>query len=249
MKAFWILILCVLLLFSGCTKVDDSADTTLPTTESTAPAETTEPTTEQTETEPPKVTINHPFTLEGEPLTREELDWFQNVFFTYTDTDALGNVTFNIRNMFLRAEFERPEEVDLGIVFREGVTRFSEVSQEEKDLYDKLTNNDSLLDYTKTPREDMERLFYENTGITVDQSEKIGLDKLVYLKEYDAYYVKKGDTGYTYWNMHEGVRMDDGTIVLLYSGKMDAQNHICKVTLAPHGDSYIFVANDRQGNP
>ena len=37
MKKMWILLACVMLLFSGCTKVDDSADTTLPTPEATVP--------------------------------------------------------------------------------------------------------------------------------------------------------------------------------------------------------------------
>ena len=40
MKMSLVLLLCVMLLFSGCARVDNSADTTLPTTESTAPAET-----------------------------------------------------------------------------------------------------------------------------------------------------------------------------------------------------------------
>ncbi len=183
--------------------------------------------------------------LEGEPLTREELDWFQNVFFTYTNTDAQGNPTFNIRNMFLRAEFETPEEINLRTVFYDGVSRFSEVSQEEKDLYDKVTNDDSLLDYAKTPREDMERLFYENTGITIDQSQKIGLENLIYLEEYDAYYVKKGDTGYAYWNMAKGAWMEDGTVVILYTPKGETPVYVSMVTLAPRGDSYVFVSNVR----
>ncbi len=256
----WMWILCtVLLLFGcvGCGNMPDSQETTAPA--ETASLETTQPevtepleTTQPEATDPPETTapaIKHPYTLEGEKLTREELDWFQNEFFTYTSQDEQGNFLFNIRNMFLRVEFERPEEINLRTLFRDGVTRFSELTQEEKDRYDEVTKNDWPLDYSKTPREDMERLFLENTGITIDQSLKIGLDELVYLEEFDAYYYKAGDTGYTYWTMHEGVRMEDGKIVLLYSKKTADDVHVCKVTLAPHGDSYIFVSNDRRGKP
>ena len=189
----------------------------------------------------PKLSLSDP--LEGEPLTREELDWFQYVFFTYTNTDALGNFTFNIRNMFLRAIFETPEHINLRTVFYDGVSRFSEISQEEMDLYDQIKKDDSPLDYEKIPKEDMERLFYENTGITIAQSQKVGLDQMVYLESYDAYYVKKGDTGYAYWTMEKGVRQEDGTVVILYTPKHERPARVGKVTLKPKGDSYVFVSN------
>jgi len=220
--------------------VDESEENT-----ATQPAEPDEGPVEPPMPQLPQLSLSDP--LEGEPLTREELDWFQYEFFTYTNTDALGNLTFNIRNMFLRDMFDKPENINLRTLFYDGVSRVTEITQEEKDLYDQITKDESLLDYAKTPREDMERLFYENTGITIAQSKKIGLDQLVYLPPYDAYYVKKGDTAYAYWNMEKGARQEDGTVVILYTPKHERPVRVGKVTLAPKGDSYVFVSNEISG--
>ncbi len=164
----FILLLCVMLLFSGCAKVDDSADTSLPTEESTAPTETT-----KLETEPP--------TQPTEPISEEE-------FFHSLLTDeywywrALG------------CTFAKPEEINAKFYFYAGLdledrlssntfndAEIAFLSEQWKDSY----GQDAWKNAQKLPAVKIEEaLSILNVGladITIP-------DEWVYFEETDAYY-------------------------------------------------------------
>ncbi len=179
----------------------------------------------------------------GEPLTEEELRWFNEKFFSSATLDAQGKRIFNIRNMFLRCEFTSPENIDLGLLFREGLGGYDAVSQEEMELYNKVTGNDWALDYSKITLEDMTAIFQENTGLHLSQTLKTGLDKLVYLEEYEAFYHRHGDTAYLLPEILSGERFSDGTVKLCYRDKYSRPSSIWRVTLKPAEGTYHFVSN------
>ena len=47
--------------------------------------------------------------------------------------------------------------------------------------------------------------------------------------------------------MEKGARQEDGTVVILYTPKRERPVRVGKVTLAPKGDSYVFVSNEIGG--
>ncbi len=222
MKRYLTVILCIvlILLFWGCkqnTMPDGTADAT--TTETVANIPT------------------------SKALTQEELQWFNEKFFSSATLDAQGERIFNIRNMFLRCEFTSPENIDLGLLFREGLGEYDAVSQEEMELYNKATGNDWALDYSKITLEDMTAIFQENTGLHLSQTLKVGLDKLVYLEEYEAFYHRHGDTAYLLPEILSGERFSDGTVKLCYRDKYSRPSSIWRVTLKPAVGTYHFVSN------
>lgn len=179
----------------------------------------------------------------GEPLTEAELRWFNEEFFSSATLDDQGEYSFNIRNMFLRCEFSSPENIDLGLLFRHGLGEYDAVSQEEIELYNKITGNDWALDYSKITLVEMSDIFYENTGLHLSQTLKVGLDKLVYLEEYEAFYHRHGDTAYLLPEILSGERFADGTIKLYYKDKYSRPSPIWRVTLKPAEGTYHFVSN------
>lgn len=181
--------------------------------------------------------------IPGEPLSEEDLRWFNEEFFSPSTLDAQGERDFNIRNMFLRCEFNSPESIDLGLLFRHGLGEYDAVSQEEMELYNKITGNDWALDYSKITLEDMTAIFQENTGLHLSQTLKVGLDKLVYLEEYKAFYHRHGDTAYLLPEILSGERFADGTVKLYYKDKLSRPSPIWRVTLKPAEGTYHFVSN------
>lgn len=173
-------------------------------------------------------------------LTEQELKWFNTEFFASENTD--GN-PINIRNMFLRPVYEAPEMIDLKVVFYDGISRDMQMSQAEIDLFDSVTGKNAPLDNVKIPRADLERIFLENTGLTVEGSQKIGLDQMTYLEQYDAYYLEHGDSAYTLYMVESGYKMDDGTVVLYYADRLSSSTGQWQVTLHQQEETYWFVAN------
>lgn len=177
------------------------------------------------------------------PLTQDELEWFGTEFFADIDDIEEEVQVFNIRNMFLRCEFDVPENIDYEVVFREGLGEYDAVTQAEIDLYIRTTGNDIGSNYAKISKEDMITVFQANTGLHPDETLKIGLDKLVYLAEYDAYYHGHGGIAYGFYNIQSGERAADGTVKLYYRALRTGHNPLWCVTLKPAGDTYHFVSN------
>lgn len=181
--------------------------------------------------------------MPGEALTQYDLSWFNEEFFSNERINAEGNVIFNIRNMFLACEYNSPEEIDLGVVFRQGLGSYSDVTQEEIELYCKVTGKNSGLDFSKITLVEMSDIFYENTGMHLSQTLKVGLDKLVYLEEYEAFYHCHGDTAYSLYRIEAGQRATDGTVTLYYRRFPFEDSSLYKVTLKPAEGTYHFISN------
>ena len=182
MKKILILFVCVMLLFSGCAKVDDSADTKHPTEESAAPTETTKPVTEES-TAPTETTdpVTEPPTQPTEPPSEEE--YFHSLLTDeYWYCRALG------------CTFTKPEEINAKFYFYAGLdiedrlssSTFNDaeiafLSEQWKDPY----GEDAWKNAHKLPTAKIEEaLSILNVGladITIP-------DEWVYFEQTDAYY-------------------------------------------------------------
>lgn len=192
-------------------------------------------------------------TTSGTPLSQEELLFFESLF-----ANEEGRV---FTTMLLSSEYDAPENIHLGWLFREGVPNETgdwgySISAEEMAALQKVLDEESYtaflrFDVSKTPRLVMEELLMTWLGVSLADTQQIGMDFLVYLEEYDAYYSVASDTASVIPSFSSGIRRADGAVELRYHRKIvyggvdhsGPDTHI--LTLRPMGDSYQFVSNLR----
>ncbi len=87
----------------------------------------------------------------------------------------------------------------------------------------------------------IQRVFFD-LGLTLAETNQVGLDNFTYLPEYDIYYYFHGDTNYrASVTFQSGER--NGNLVRLTYNDTFMGDGIKEVTLREHGDSWQFVSN------
>lgn len=170
-------------------------------------------------------------------ISQEKIEWFETVFFN--DDENL------IVNFFLSSEYDTVADIDLGNLFHngdDGLGGTGELSDEEITLAINHFNMDNL-DVSKARKNDMDVILQKYTGLTLEDTNKVGLEKLFYVEEKDAYYKVAGDTEYMKCDIIKGWVNEDGTITLQYCDALSSISDIYEVTLKEVGDSYQFVSN------
>lgn len=171
------------------------------------------------------------------PLTAQELSYFNgNEFF--------NGENMNIRNQFLSSIYDTPEKINLFDLFYNGSGQ--RVYPSKAEIAAVIAQNgwsaapDCGCD--KISRAEMDSILSLHTGITLAESEQIGLEKFTYLKEYDAYYHYHGDTNYrTKITFLSGER-EGGTIRLFYDDTFMADGYKV-LTLREQYGKHLFVSN------
>lgn len=172
-------------------------------------------------------------TTEPGELSAEEIAWFNEEFFNGDD--------FNIRNMFAVTLYDRPENVDLFELFYNGTRPESEITAAEKAALGE--NWIDLTDCLSSSGQDMDAVLQEHMGLTLRQTEGVGLDNFIYLAEFDAYYLFHGDTNYLAVTVETGRRDGAGTVWLDYTvvTYRESRRTLC-LKPTEEGD-YLFVSN------
>lgn len=173
----------------------------------------------------------------GDTLEENEIVWFENYFFNTDDN--------KMPNMFLSSEYAASAEIDLGNLFycgADGKGGVGEVPEEEIQLL--IERYDAMeLDTSKATIEEMNGVLQKYMGITLEETNKVGLDSLYYLEETDAYYNVAGDTVYLKCDILSGQVNEDGTITLVYCDALSEPSDTYQVTLKEVDETYIFISN------
>lgn len=123
---------------------------------------------------------------EALPLTEEELRFFQEEFFSPNQP---------LTGQFLTSLYKRPEEINLLELFYNGTGLPGAISDEEmQTLLKTLPDGAPDTDCIKLPVKDLDTILLQYTGLTLKETEQLGLDQLTYLSDYAAYYAFHGDT-------------------------------------------------------
>ncbi len=172
-------------------------------------------------------------------LSQDKLDWFETAFFNGEEN--------RITNMFLTSEYASAADIDLGRLFyggADGMGGNGEVPEEEAAfVIDKFGLE--KLDVAKATVVDMNAVLQKYAGLTIETTNKVGLDSLYYLEEKAAYYNVAGDTAYMKCDIEKGWTNEDGTITLQYKDALSSISDTYEVTLKAVDDSYQFVSNKK----
>lgn len=176
-------------------------------------------------------------------LSVEELDYFNG-------DEFFNGEYMNIRNQFLSSLYDMPEDIDLFALFYCG-SGYEEVIT-EAELEELLAYNNWMAEPVcpciKIRRTNMDTVFKENTGLAFADTKGIGLEKFIYLENYDAYYTYHGDTNYrSKISFVNGVR-EGNVISLFYDDKFMGEGGKVLI-LKEEGAAYLFVSNEKMELP
>jgi hypothetical protein len=176
------------------------------------------------------------------PLTAEELEYYKEIF-EPMPTDEEGNVTINPLNHFFSSYYEKPEDINLAeflryypseeVVIEEA--EFEALKNAENWPFGKdITQDEMPVPIHKFPAAVVDEVLKQHMGIGLDDLSGVGMDELVYLEEYDAFYNFTSDAGFATFVPVSGEK--EGDIVRLYS-----ENAV--LTLKTQDDGFLFVSH------
>ena len=175
-----------------------------------------------------------------EPLSDEELAYFNgNEFFT-NEMDSGTVVQINIRNQFLSSTYENPEDINLFELFYCGDG--TEQGALSPELSAAIGAEDAPCPATVLTTAQMDAVLEEYLGLTLAETSQVGLDGFTYLPEYDSYYHFHGDTNYRASVTFQSGEKNGDLVRLTYDDTYMADG-LKEVTLREHGDSWQFVSN------
>lgn len=175
------------------------------------------------------------------PLTADELAYFNgNEFF--------NGESYNIRNQFLSSLYDTPKKINLFDLFYCGVDPSASPTAAETAaiMAQNSWTEEPDCDCTKVSRADMDAVLTKYTGLTLADTDKIGLESLTYLKDYDAYYYYHGDTNYRGHVTFAGGERE-GDIIRLYYNDGFIGDGEKVLTLRVKDNQYLFVSHMKKG--
>ena len=181
------------------------------------------------------------------PITAEELRYFNEFFF--------NGEYMNIHNQFLSSVYEEPADIDIFWLVYCGVP--AEYARDSgKPQADEATILDAVYggDDPDCPQYEvntatLDAFLTEMMGLTLAETNKVGMGNFIYLPEYDTYYWAHGDTNYrSKVTIFAGVR--EGELLHLYYDEI-AYDSVCMcVTLRElETGGYLFVSNTFEEKP
>ena len=176
------------------------------------------------------------------PLTQEELN-----FFNAGDFFDHGKGGMNIRNQFLSSFYDAPQDINLFQLFYCGTGHSDRsIAETQKILSDIIASVPYYPDCgcTILTTDEMNKVLTEHLGLSLQETNKVGLDKFDYIAAHDAYYHFHGDTNYGLMPHFTSGQRSGNTIWLYYQDTFGLLHRSpCVLTLYQDGERYYFRAN------
>ena len=178
------------------------------------------------------------YTDEPVPLSDEALAYFNG-------DDFFNGEYMNIRNQFMSSLYSAPGEIDLRELFYcgSGLDESSSAEEEKAIIFAFYgdENAEPVCGTTKISRVNIEAILSQYMGLTLDDTDKVRLDEMTYLEDYDAYYIHHGDTNYRRSIAFSHGEREGDIIRLFYDDTYIYGKRV--LALRESGDSYFFVSN------
>ncbi len=175
-----------------------------------------------------------------EVLSSEELEFFNGDSF-------FNGESFNIRNQFLSSIYDGPESIDLFGLFYVGSGLDETITDEELLAAMDAAGISGTIEALPSPCEknsveNMDAILTKYMDITVEESNKVGLENMNLLEEFDAYYYFHGDTNYRFAITFNRGEREGNQIRLFYDDTFFADGEKV-LTLQEIEDEYTFLSN------
>lgn len=212
--------------------------TTAPVTQTTEPASQA-PTTEPV-TLPTDVPISVPTEPAGEWLTGNIYSELKAYF--YQKSSESGEVPVNYFNRILWADFETPEDVELwSLFFDQDVDENQDLTKAERAFLEGREKEYVV----RISSQKMDAVLQQCVGLTLEQTNKNGLEQLRYFEETDCYYIpleivqkdRPCDV-----NFRRGWVLEDGKYLLEYE-ILDANDWFKHITLEKTEEGIRVLSN------
>ncbi len=142
-------------------------------------------------------------------MTDAEITWFEEEFFNRTLPE-------HMENMFLTSEYSTVKDIDLYMLFYNGVAGGAAVTKEEKDAFWKDQELDLDFDVFKITADQMNDCLKQYAGISLEDSGMVNITSFFYREDTDAYYTSHTDTNAFVCSFSEGIWTGDGYCLLTY---------------------------------
>jgi hypothetical protein len=166
-------------------------------------------------------------------LPQTEIDFF---------TEYFG---MDENNGFLLSNYDTPEYIDLFEVFYAGAGLMQDTLSDAEilDYLNIIGESELYTDLLKLTTAQLDAFLLKKTGLRLNEF-AFGLPYL-YIEEYDAYYLQRGDTNYNFVECVGGYKTGDGIYVIQLAAAGDYGQYIesCTVTLKKNGNDYLFLSN------
>ena len=176
-------------------------------TKSTAPS--TEPATRPKETKPPEPTLG------GTPLSADQLQ-------EYSEKLSFSNNLFF--NLATTTVFSHPKEINLYFLFYNGIDGCPrKLSDKEWAHFVSNSETNQYVDVHVLPPDMMDQVLTDHFGITLEETDKRGLDEFAYWEETGNYYWFGTDINGN-WDIKviTGSTLSDGSVQILYRSVVGA---------------------------
>lgn len=170
-------------------------------------------------------------------VSEETIAWFNSEYFNLDGSAGM-------RNMLLTSVYDDVRAIDLYRLFYNGIPETqNNVSEEERALLSALDAGAAHLDITKVTTAQMDAVLQTYAGLGLDQTERRSLDQLIYLDQYDAYYLIHGDCIDARCEVLSGTRTEDGYLILQYRFPYWMDGDCYDLTLRETETELLFVSN------
>lgn len=150
----------------------------------------------------------------------------------------------NFRNFCLNSLYDHPQDVDLKELFYDGFKL--PIDEEDRSFLEKQ-GAQMYLDIIKLPRTEMDNILMQYFGITLSETNMVGMEDFYYNADKDIYYLVHSDTHYQYIEVIEQYLDENGNLNVVYTWKENAE--ILKecgsrrAVLKKEEDRYVFFSN------
>lgn len=208
---------------SVTTTQDPTTTAPQPTSEEPQPtSEVTEPTTEAA----PVTTV--PPISEGTPIDAEAIAWYQSLF--TRQKDRYAKHPQNWYNLALCMQFDSPENIDWNVLFYNGIDGEDGALSDAEQTYLQQQGFPPEMDVKRIPADKMDAIAQQYFGVTLAESNQVGLEKLTYFAQTGCYYRFVSDTmSMDDFVIHSGFVLENGDIRLYYTYTILEQE--CVITL------------------
>jgi len=173
------------------------------------------------------------------PLSSEELAFFNG-------NDFFNGEYLNIRNQFLSSTYSEPKEIDLYQLFYCGAGLEENRTEEEEKAILLALYGDEYAEpscgTTKISSANIDAVLTKYMGLTLTDTDKTGIDDMLYLEDYDAYYIHHGDTNYRGFISFSAGEREGDIIRLLYEDTFFGDGNKV-LTLREKDGNYLFMSN------